>query len=265
MTQAILQTIAVDEQVDRSLLNLVDAQASSQAGAALLRAAGRSDHDALSAAAAFLAGNPGASERLCKGVTSGEIPSLLPAWIRELREAASLWPDCGACTVATALELWLWTVKHMEGTPQAIDELAEAVCPLLAARCLALDVALGDAVRPELGQVYAAHASAAAGSLCAELVFGYRRHLVWDAEGCATCYSADELDDLEAMIPGFAAGACVSADIIESDGSHPAKQGPCAGFGGLDGFMRLRNRLDACLTGARLARDRAAIALARSA
>ncbi len=117
----------------------------------------------------------------------------------------------------------------------------------------------------DLWHVYAAHAAAQVGATCAELVFGYRRHLVWDAEGCATCYDADELDGHEAMVPGFASGARMSADVIEADGSHSAKAGPCASFNGLDRFTQLRHRMDGCLTGARIARDRAAAAIARFA
>ncbi|HSK08667.1 MAG TPA: hypothetical protein VK911_03760, partial [Vicinamibacterales bacterium] len=44
-------------------------------------------------------------------------------------------------------------------------------------------------------------------------------------------------------------------------GSHEAKAGPCVRFPGLDDFNRLRAKLDGCLTGARLAKDRAAEAL----
>jgi hypothetical protein len=49
--------------------------------------------------------------------------------------------------------------------------------------------------------------------------------------------------------------------VIESDGSHAAKAGPCARFEGYDQFSRLRVRMDGCLTGSHLAKDRAAEAL----
>ena len=51
--------------------------------------------------------------------------------------------------------------------------------------------------------------------------------------------------------------------MIERDGTHPAKAGPCVRFDGLEPFMRLRAKLDGCLTGARLAKDRAAEALTK--
>ena len=39
------------------------------------------------------------------------------------------------------------------------------------------------------------------------------------------------------------------------------KAGPCVHFDGMDEFVRLRTKLDGCLTGCRLAKDRAAEAL----
>jgi hypothetical protein len=274
MTQAIQTTEAVRR--DRHIYHLVDSHASTEAASALHRVAGRTRDDAgvLAAADAILrdANDAAARDRLGAAVARPEFLSILPNWIRELREVASLWPDSGACTVATALKLWLWTANHLRASDSpAVDELAEALTPLLAARCLALEVTANASetsaeleLRRDLSHVYAARASALAGAACAELVFGYRRHLLWDAEGCATCFASDDLDDLEALIPGIASGARTSIDIIEADGSHPAKRGPCASFNGLDTFMRLRNRLDGCLTGSRMAKKRAAEGIARS-
>ena len=275
---------------DRQIHRLVDSYAASEAAAALRAAAARVLGKAgvlalaLTSADKVLAGGRAdralapddapARDRLRDAAWSLEFLALLPDWIGELRQAASVRPGSGACTVASSLELWAWTMKHVrgEGASQAIEELAEALCPLLAARCLALEVAAAppDAdpavalLRSDLSHVNAARAAALAGATCAELVFGYRRHLRWDEEGCASCYSGDALDDLEAMIPGIASGARMVADVVEADGSHRAKAGPCARFDGVDGFMKLRNRLDGCLTGVRLAKDRAAAALARS-
>ena len=62
-------------------------------------------------------------------------------------------------------------------------------------------------------------------------------------------------------MPGIAAGAGTTIDVLGADGSHPAKRGPCANASGLEAFVKLRNRLDACLTGARIAKERAAKAI----
>lgn len=268
----------------RQLNRIIDLHAAAEAAAALQTAAARSVHDAgvvrsvLTSAAAVLGGevdDAAVHDRLREAVVSPEFLSLLPSWITELREIASLRPDTGACTLASALELWQWTTNHLrsgavtggESLAPAFDELAETLCPLLAARSLALEIASrpeADRLRTDLCHVHSAHAAAIAGARCAELVFGYRRHLVWDAEGCATCFAGEELDDLEAIIPGIASGARMAADVVESDGSHPAKAGPCAHFAGVEAFTRLRQKLDGCLTGARLARDGAAAAITSS-
>jgi hypothetical protein len=56
-------------------------------------------------------------------------------------------------------------------------------------------------------------------------------------------------------------GARITGDVVEADGSHMDKAGPCVRFAGVYDFMRLRSRLDGCLTGNRLAKDRAARAV----
>ena len=47
------------------------------------------------------------------------------------------------------------------------------------------------------------------------------------------------------------------------DGGHPDKEGPCASCQGVTDFRTLRVKLDGCLTGAMLAKDRAAEAVSR--
>ena len=255
----------------RELYRLTDLHAAAEAAAALHAAAQRAENGviatALAAADTLLGGIADAGDArdsLRDAVTSREFRALLPAWMKELRQVANTTPETGACTVATALKLWSWTIEHLPADAQIADELAESITPLLAARCFALEVAKGSPERRDLSHVYAARVAAQTGTTCAELVFGYRRHLTWDAEGCATCFAAEELDDIEAIVPGFAAGGRTSIDVLEKGGAHPAKEGPCANFNGLDPFMRLRNRLDGCLTGARIAKDRAAAAIAKT-
>jgi hypothetical protein len=111
--------------------------------------------------------------------------------------------------------------------------------------------------------VQSARSAGEVGRVCAELVFGYNRHPAWDTEGCATCYQAGDLDAMESLIPGMASLARGYTDVIEDDGAHTPKAGPCARFEGLDQFSRLRTRLDGCLTGSQLAKDRAAEALTK--
>ncbi|MGA7615653.1 MAG: hypothetical protein WBX15_10800 [Thermoanaerobaculia bacterium] len=276
---------------DRQLYRLIDRHASAMAAAALHAAASRSaaGEDVLSlvleSAEALLTADgdvtladPSAYETLRRAAHSPELLSLVPTWIRELRQVALVRPESGACTLGTALELWSWTMNHFltgkgsqgDSSSQIVDELTEALAPILAARCLVLEVAAkasgagGDAaLQSAFSHVQAARVSGVLGATCAELVFGYRSHQVWDSEGCAACYAADELDDLEALMPGIASGTRLAFDVIESDGSHAVKAGPCARFDGVNDFTRLRNKLDACLTGSRLAKQRAAESISR--
>lgn len=252
---------------DRQLFRLIDLRAARAAAGALHASATGANDPVLTAVDEIIGtANDAARDRLRDAIASPKFAPVLRGWMRELREIASAWPDSGACTIATALKLWAWTLDHFRSSndaAKAIDDLAESLGPLVAARCLIADV-VQDAseLRLDLAHVYAAQAAALAGATCAELVYGYRHHLVWDAAGCGSCYASDDLDELEAFMPGIASGARTSIDIIESDGSHPAKRGPCARFDGVDAFVKLRNRLDACLSGSRIAKDRAAAAVA---
>jgi hypothetical protein len=202
-------------------------------------------------------------------------------------------PGTGACALATAMQMWLWTLNHLQkstdadgtklyqGSRQGVTfPLADALCWLLSSRCQILDLLELEKKGPEnptvaeglpgllafltdLCHVQAARAAGEVGRVCAELVFGYNRHPLWDTEGCATCYQSNDLEALESLIPGISSLARGYTDVIEADGSHPAKAGPCVRFEGLDQFSRLRVRMDGCLTGSQLAKDRAAEALTK--
>ncbi|HOC18318.1 MAG TPA: acyl-CoA dehydrogenase family protein, partial [Vicinamibacterales bacterium] len=212
-------------------------------------------------------------------------------WAVEMRQLADGRPGTGACTVASAMELWLWTLRHLLTATDADGKrlyqvsrhgvtfpLADALCWLLAVRYQILDVLELEARKHEAGgaesdgvvsllldlcHVQAAAAAGEVGRICAELVHGYQRHPAWNASGCAACYSAADLEALEQLMPGFESTAGGYADVIGHDGSHQAKAGPCVRFPGLDDFTRLRGKLDGCLTGTRLAKDRAASALSK--
>jgi alkylation response protein AidB-like acyl-CoA dehydrogenase len=211
-------------------------------------------------------------------------------WILELRRIANERPGTGACTLATAMEMWLWTLNHLESAKDANGSalyqsarqgvtfpLSDALGWLLSARQLVLDtVELAEkaATDPsleeggegfanfytDLSHVQAARAAGEVGRICAALVFGYNRHPAWDEEGSRCCYKSDELEDLESLIPGI--GACASEDVVGEGGTHACKAGPCVHTHGLEPFLRLRGKLDSCLTGSQLALDSAAEALA---
>ncbi|MGD1086701.1 MAG: acyl-CoA dehydrogenase family protein [Verrucomicrobiota bacterium] len=214
-------------------------------------------------------------------------------WIGDLKRIASERPGTGACALGTAMQLWLWTLRHAlaatdadgaklyHKTRQGVTfPLADALCWLLAARQFILDVieletkgaenpALAGGLAgmaaffTDLCHVQAARAAGEVGRICAEIVHGYNRHPAWDEASCHTCYRAEELTALEGIIPGIDGSARAYSDVSESGEAHPPKAGPCVKGEGLEGFAALRAKLDTCLTGCRLAKDRAAESLTK--
>jgi alkylation response protein AidB-like acyl-CoA dehydrogenase len=207
------------------------------------------------------------------------------AWTAEMRRIASSRPGTGACTLASAMQMWLWTLNHLQkatdptgaklyhGQRQGVTfVLADALCWLVASRAQILDVLELEARGPDdpvaneglhgtvqflsdLCHTQAAQAAGEVSRICAELVFGYNCHPSWDEEEHRSCFLASELEELEGTMPGISA---MAFDVLGADGTHPQKAGPCAGCAGSADFLRMQNRLTACLTGSRLAKDRAA-------
>ncbi len=232
---------------------------------------------------------PEAVQRRHMSVTMGNPLFLaqMKAWIRELRHVSGAHAGTGACALASAMDLWLWTYRHLARATDADGaklvqaprqgvtfKLADALGWLMAARMQILDAvalteqgaaALGDAHAgtarffADLCHVQAARAAGEVGRICAELVHGYNRHPAWDEQGRSACWSASDTDALEGIIPGLA--GC-SMDLL-ADGGHPDKEGPCASCQGISDFRTLRVKIDGCVTGAMLAKDRAAEALSR--
>jgi hypothetical protein len=179
-------------------------------------------------------------------------------WIREMRVIANDRPGTGACALATAMQM-CWLLASRAQILDVIElEKKGPENPTLAEGLPGLAAFLTD-----LCHVQAARAAGEVGRICAELVHGYNRHPAWDTEGCASCYQAEDLDAMESLIPGIASIARGYTDVIEIEGAHPTKAGPCVRFDGLDQFSRLRVRMDGCLTGSQLAKDRAAEALTK--
>jgi alkylation response protein AidB-like acyl-CoA dehydrogenase len=180
--------------------------------------------------------------------------ALFRTWIADLRKIAARKPDAGACTLANAMELWLWTLQYLQGAKDAdggkllagnrhgvVFPLADALCWLLASRQQILDVLELERKGPEnavvaeglaglvnfFSDLCATQSASAAGEsarICAELVYGYNATDTCSADGCCC-------------------------------------QGPAAAA--LEPFAQLRRKVDACLAGSRLAKDRAADALAQ--
>jgi alkylation response protein AidB-like acyl-CoA dehydrogenase len=179
-------------------------------------------------------------------------------WITEMYHVADRRPGTGARVIASAMELWLWTLQFLRratdpgggqlyhGARQGVTfPLADALCWLLASRCLILDTLEVESRGPEnpvvaegladlveflsdLAHVQAARAAGEVGRIAAELAFGYK---------------------------------CQPSRDEATDASHAEQAALDTAFADLDEFVQLRQRLDGCLTGARLAKDRAAQSL----
>lgn len=207
----------------------------------------------------------------------------LKSWIRELRHLSSSHTGHGACGLASAMELWLWTFRHIEKAVDANGQklflaprqgvsfkLADALSWLVASRAQILDAikladdgaaALGDALPgtarffADLCKLQATRAAGEVARICSELVHGYNRHPSWDAEGRKACWAVCDMESLEEIFPEL--GSSGSPPV------HADKEGPCVSCEGATDFRTLRAKLDGCLTGAYLAKDRAAEALSK--
>jgi hypothetical protein len=201
---------------------------------------------------------------------AGALRERLPEWIGQMRRVAGERPATGACAVATAMEVWSWTFDRFERARAEANgaagdtwspPLVEALGWLLSSRALVLDTMTGaDAALSDVCHAQVARACGEVGRICAELVFGSLRHPAWDADA-HTCYHAEDLETLEEYVPGLTSTARAYSDVIEADGSHRAKAGPCVRGDGVEEFIRLRTKLDGCLAGGYTAKTRAAAAL----
>jgi hypothetical protein len=208
-----------------------------------------------------------------------------------MRRIASEHPGTGACTLASAMQMWQWTLKHLQtatdpsgnklyhGQRQGVTfALADALCWLVASRAQILDVLELEAQGPndpvaseglentvqflsDLCHIQAASAAGEVSRICAEMVFGYNEHPCWsDETEQRSCFLDSELEELEETMSGISA---IAVDVLAADGSHPQKAGPCAVCAGASDFQRLQAHLLVCLSGSRLAKDRAAQTVAK--
>lgn len=129
--------------------------------------------------------------------------ALFRTWIAELRKLSGRGRETGASALAAAMELWLWTLGHLQQAKDAngaklfsgnrhgvVFPLADALCWLLASRQQILDVLELARKGPEnpvvaenlegivntfsdLAATQAAGAAGEVGRICAELVYGF--------------------------------------------------------------------------------------------
>jgi alkylation response protein AidB-like acyl-CoA dehydrogenase len=125
-------------------------------------------------------------------------------WIKDLREIAKHKPEMGAATLASAMELWLWSVHYLQETKDANGKtlyggqrqgvmfpMADALAWILGARQLILDTLELEKKGPEsptlaeglagvvnfysdLSGVQAARTAGEVSKICNDLVYGYQ-------------------------------------------------------------------------------------------
>jgi len=174
-------------------------------------------------------------------MTSEVFLAVFRSWETELRGIDSRDPDLGAGTLANAMELWLWTLDHLQHTTDANGAklysgnrqgvtfpMADALCWLLAVRFQILDTLRLARKGPEVPTL---------------------------AEGLAGFVGV--FTDLCRVQAASAAGesARICAELVHGF-SGPAAAVP-------EAFAKLRAATDAGMAGSRLAKDRAAEALAK--
>lgn len=185
--------------------------------------------------------------------------ALYRTWITELRAIASSKPETGACNLANAMELWLWTLEHLQTAKDASGSklytpnrhgvafpMVDALCWLLGSRHQILDLLELEAKGPanptvaeglagyvnffsDLAATQAASAAGEVSRICSELVYGFNAVCAQDNGTC-----------------------CCQKDAANGQPS-----------GSIEAFAKLRLRVDVSLAGSHLAKDRAAEALTK--
>ena len=212
-------------------------------------------------------------------------------WISEMRQLASERPGTGACTLGhghetLALDAATPAKRNDADGPKLYHEqrqgvtfpMADALCWLLAARCQhARSSSSSKQRRPRTRRSPTGCRASCSSSrdLCARAVgarrrrsrphlrravFGYNRHPQW--QDCKACFHAEHVAHLEQTMPGIEGFAMAIGEVVERDGSHAPKAGPCVRFSGFEVFEVKRQRLDGCMVESHLAKDRAAKSLA---
>ncbi|MBN2428221.1 MAG: acyl-CoA/acyl-ACP dehydrogenase [Deltaproteobacteria bacterium] len=165
-------------------------------------------------------------------------------WIKELEKIETEHPGLGAGTLAAGMELWFWTLEYLQETKDAegkalyhsnrhgvVFPFSDALCWLLASRYQILDVIELKVKGPE-------------NPVLAEGLAGFVRFF----------------SDLSHTQAGRAVGEAsrICAELV-----HGFLAPGSADDSTLNGFYDLRRKAESSLSGSRLAKDRAAVALSR--
>lgn len=212
-------------------------------------------------------------------------------WIADMHAIGGKRPGIGACALGSAMQLWLYTLNYCRKAKDADGRslyqstrhgvsfvLADALSWLLATRAQILDIVelaskgmdnpmLSEGLDgfvnffSDLSRVHTVRAAGEVSRICSELVYGYDRHEVWECDESGSCFAHRVNDALNEAMPGYSMTAEEVAAELTDTGDAPLKMGPCVCKTTHQDFNKLKTKLDGCLTGGRLAKDRAARAI----
>lgn len=174
---------------------------------------------------------------------------VVSAWIKQLRRLGAENPGMGAYSLAAVFELWQWTMDYLQETKDADDR------KIYHGKRQGVTFAMADALGWLLGPYY----------LMLDV-------LELKEKGAFNPILAEGLEDLVSFYKDMAhvqavraAGeaARICTELVYGYAESPKD---CGGEGcrptGLDEFVSLKAKVDGCMTGARLAKDRAGKAIA---
>ncbi|CCH50365.1 acyl-CoA dehydrogenase family protein [Pseudodesulfovibrio piezophilus] len=207
-------------------------------------------------------------------MTSEVFQHILSAWIRQMKAAGATVPGLGGYVLASAMELWQWTFKHLQTAKdddgrklfhskrQGVTfALADALGWLLGPYFLATDVmeliekgpmaptlaeGLDDLTGfyKDLCHIQSARAAGEVARICTELVYGFNTCLCPKSDGTIA----------EKCEPETKSPSECSPDGQLGDQSKCSRDD-------LKAFRRLKATVDMCMAGSRSAKDRAGNAL----
>ena len=157
-------------------------------------------------------------------------------WIKDLKALDAKKPGIGAGTLASGMELWLWSLEYLQASKDANGKtlyggqrqgvtfpMGDALAWLLGSRQLMLDTLELERKGPEspvlaesltgfvnfygdLSYLQAARAAGEAAKVCAELVYGYH------AKGMGTDAALKPFEELRVKLDRAIAGARLAKD-----------------------------------------------------
>jgi hypothetical protein len=180
-------------------------------------------------------GPQAAQRQLGEAMTNELFLTQFRGWIPDVQAIAANHPETGACALAIAMEMWLWTLRR---APHATGALANVLCRLLASRAqilglvdlrrkaLAAILPRTVSILADLCHVYAAHTAGEVGRVCAEWIYGVHPEAEGDLEAFRDMQAKlDRSLTASGLAKDRAAEGLTQVTIPETP-AYPAKNNP---------------------------------------